>query len=393
MNISKHSLFLFSLIAYVGFSCSNSQSEEDYNASLEWEKVDSVRINYLGQLNLMDVNPDRERVLLFNQMEGIFVIADFDGQTLSTFKKTEDAPDSYGRFPLASGKFSIDGNRIHLVSNMGMFEYDIDGNLSNSLKYPREEYPSFSGRASADSEFYDLGDKTLVKAVEAWGKYKRNTPEFYDHFLLLAMIDNETGEISRFMGLEDDSIYKNGKGHDIADMMPMVDVNENKIYMIVGKDTYLNVYDLDPPYSLLQRTPLPLTGFKQNQGEDFGKVDPRMIRPDMSAGRISNVKVLGDYVILSYFEGYNDQHKEEFDLISNPQEYAEFTHRMKGKYPRKLLILDKQGNKIKETNVPNGFNETQFMVRGDHLWFMSNLNEEVEEDFWTVYKVALKAGQ
>ncbi|WP_164675176.1 hypothetical protein [Anditalea andensis] len=393
MNISKQSSFLLMLIAYLNFSCSNFQNEKEFHASLRFEKVDSVRINYLGQLNLMDINPDHKRVLLFNQMEGTFVITDFEGQTLSSFTKIADAPDSYGSFPLAAAKFSEDGQKINLVSNTGLFEYDLEGNLSNSKKFAGEKSTSFSGRSTADSEFYDLGDKTLIKAVETWGEYKRNTPEFYDHFLLLAMIDNNTGEINRFMGLEDDSIYKNGKGHDIADMMPMVDVKEDKIYIVVGKDTYLNVYDLNPPYALLQRTHLPLTDFKQNQGEDFAKVDPNMIRPDMSAGRISNVKVLDDYVIISYFQGYNDQDKEEFDLISNSQEFTAFSLRMKDKYPKYLLLLDKEGNKIKETTVPDGFNPTQFMVRDDHLWFMSNLNEEIEEDFWTVYKVALKAGQ
>jgi len=383
-------LIVFSIFL---ISCSNQQSEEDLYASLEFEKVDSVRVHYLGQLNLMDVNPEHEKVLLFNQMEGTFLITDFNGQILSTFKKTDDAPDSYGRFPLAAGKFSEDGQSISLISNMGLFTYDLEGNLESSLRYPRDESPSFAGKASADSEFFPLGSKTLIKAVEPRGEYQRNTPEFYDHFLLLAMIDNETGEINRFMGLEDDSIYKNGKGHDIADMMPMIDVADDKIFMVVGKDTYLNVYDLTPPYALLQRTALPLTNFKQNQGEDFAKVDPRMIKPDMAAGRISNIKVLRDYVILSYFEGYNDQDKEDFDMITTAQEYADFNQRMKGKYPRKLLILNKKGEKIKETNVPTGFNVSQFIVRGEHLWFMSQLNEETEEDFWTVYKVDLKAIQ
>jgi hypothetical protein len=388
-----NSFMLLTLILLMVISCSTQQSEEEYNASLEFEKMDSVRVHYLGQLNLMDVSPEHKKVLLFNQMEGTFLISDFKGNILSTFNKGADAPDSYGRFPISAGKFSQDGQRIGLVSNMGLFNYDLEGNLVSSVRFPRDESPAFAGRASADSEFYDLGDKTLIKGVEAWGKYQRNTPEFYDHFLLLALIDNQSGEIIRFMGLEDDSIYKNGMGHDIADMMPVMDVNEDKIYMIVGKDTYLNVYDLKAPHRLVQRTALPLTDFKQNQGEEFAKVDPRMIRPDMSTGRISNLKVLGDYVILSYFQGYDDQDKEAFDQIANAQEYAAFTQRTKEKYPRKLLILDKKGNKIKETNVLEGFNESQFMVRGEHLWFMSKLNEEEEEDFWTVYKVALVAGQ
>lgn len=386
-------LSLFIVLSTIFFSCTNQHSEEDLSAFLEFEKVDSVRVYYLGQLNLMDVNPEHEKVLLFNQMEGTFLVTDFDGQILSTFNKTEDAPDSYGRFPIAAGKFLEDGQKISLISNKGLFTYDLEGNLESSIRYQRDESPSFVGRSSADSEFFNLGEKTLVKGVEAWGEYKRNTPEYYDHFQLLATIDHNTGEITRFLGLEDDSIYKNGKGHDVTDMMPMIDVADEKIYMVVGKDTYLNVYDLKSPHTLLQRTALPLTDFKQNQGEDFAKVDPNMIRPDMSAGRISNIKVFGDYVILSYFEGYNEQDKEDFDMITNVEEYAAFSQRMKGKYPRKLLILDKSGEKVKETNVPTGFNETQFIVRGDHMWFMSKLNEETEEDFWTVYKMDLRAVQ
>ncbi|WP_157243411.1 hypothetical protein [Algoriphagus resistens] len=95
--------------------------------------VDSIRVNYIGTLNLMDVNPEFEMVLLFNPQNMKFVSADFDGNILGQFSKERDAPDGFGFYPMAAGKFNASRN-IQIVSASGIFEYDVSGNLLNSAK-------------------------------------------------------------------------------------------------------------------------------------------------------------------------------------------------------------------------------------------------------------------
>ncbi|WP_194775172.1 hypothetical protein [Pararhodonellum marinum] len=375
------------LVLMIVLSCGTKPSEKmDSDGKLELEVLDSVRFEYLGQLHLMDVNPEIGKVLFFDQQTRDFLVSDFEGNQLAKFNKTGDAPDSFGSFPLTAGKF-IDGSSFRILSYLGAFTYDFEGNLIHAMRYPEPVY--FPGRASAESEFFEVENKFHTVGIVPRGEYPNNIPAYYDNFELLAKIDAENGEVERVIKLEEESVFKNGNGHDVSDMIPLIQIRDEKIWMIVGKDLFLNVYDLNPPHALLQKTALPVQEFDQNPGLPMKEMDPLAIRPDMTFGRIKNMKVTDKHVIISYFRGLDELDREEFKALKTFQESQIFLESKKDKYPDHLLVLNKEGEKLTDFEIPSQLHNQQFLFREGFLWFLSRLNLEEEEDFWTVYKVDL----
>jgi hypothetical protein len=129
-SMRNTAIFLFSLLFII--SCServNKSNEKSENLTLT--KVDSIQVPYLGLLNLMDVHPQSGKVLLFDQQAGTLVVGDFEENQVTEFNKNTDAPDSYGAYPLGAGKFSEDGRSFTIISNQGIYTYDLKGNLIN----------------------------------------------------------------------------------------------------------------------------------------------------------------------------------------------------------------------------------------------------------------------
>lgn len=130
----KSNFYLFCIVIAVFFGSGSPGTNSTLeNSDLALATVDSIRVDYIGTLNLMDVNPEFEMVLLFDPQNMKFVSADFDGNILGQFSKERDAPDGFAFYPMAAGKFNASKN-IQIVSASGIFEYDIAGNLLNSTK-------------------------------------------------------------------------------------------------------------------------------------------------------------------------------------------------------------------------------------------------------------------
>src|SRR5690606_3762125 len=85
------------LIALVTGSCGKKSphAEEDKQPDLSLLVKDSIQVNYAGILILQDVDPEKEKMLLYDQQREIFLIADFKGAVLYQINKQEDSKGSY----------------------------------------------------------------------------------------------------------------------------------------------------------------------------------------------------------------------------------------------------------------------------------------------------------
>lgn len=368
-------------------SCGEKNTENITNVeNLTLTKVDSIQIPYhLGILALMDINSKSENVLLFNQQKNSLVIGDFQGNEPSEIVNEPEDPDSFGRFPLGAGKFDKEGNNFTIISNQGVYTYDLNGNLINGGKHQRENMPAFSGRASVDQEFFWVGDKILTPAT-GWGEFPRNTPEFYENYTNLAWFDTTVRNVEQFLYLDETSFFRNGKAHDIPHMMPRVAVQDQKIYLIQGVEPALNIYNIKEPYEKIKRVPINLTDYHFNQGEDFKEADPRMISFDPFTGNFENIKVTDKYILISLFPGISELDRAKYADV----DYMELISKLKKDYPNRLLVMDLEGNKLSEIEFPKEFDTRQWMVRDNYIWFLSKVNLEEEEDFVKIYKVKLE---
>ena len=376
-------IFLFSLLFII--SCServNKSNEKSENLTLT--KVDSIQVPYLGLLNLMDVHPQSGKVLLFDQQAGTLVVGDFEENQVTEFNKNTDAPDSYGAYPLGAGKFSEDGRSFTIISNQGIYTYDLKGNLINGGKHKVEKMPAFSGRPAADMEFFWVGDKILTTAAGRT-QFDRNTTEFYENYTSLAWFDTLERKVDQFFYLDETSFFRNGKAHDLSHMIPRMTADMEHIYLIQGIEPALNIHSINAPYKKITRVPLHIADYHFNQGLPFSEANPRMISPDIFSGLFENLKVTDQYILISFFPGVPELDQDKYENLF----WTELLPRLREVYPHRMLVMDKKGNLLKEIPLPAEFNTRQWLERDGYLWFLATVNLEEEEDFAKIYKVKL----
>ena len=381
--MKRHTLLFMSLLLI--FSCSERPNENNRNQEdLSLIKVDSLQIPYLGLLQLMDVNPQSGKVLLFNSQNRALVIGDFESSPPKEFNKHGDMQDSYGMFPLGAGKFSENGNNFTIISNQGVYTYDLNGNLILGGRHQVKEMPAFSGRASADAEFYWVGNRILTNGAGRT-EYPRNTPEFYENYTSFAWFDTLERKVEQFMNLDEDSFFRNGKAHDLSHIIPRMAVDQDRIYFIQGIEPALNIHSLRSPYDKIKRVELEIPDYSFNQGQDFKEADPRMISPDIYSGKFENIKVLDKYILISFFPGVPDLEQDNYKNL----EWRDIMAKTKIDYPPRMLVMDQEGKKLSEFPIPLEMDPRQWLVRDGYIWFLGAENLEEEEDFIKIYKVRL----
>lgn len=374
-------LFVFSSVI---IACSEGGSRKSTDPNeLNLVKVDSVQVDYLGMLNLMDVHPATGKLLLFNIQNSRFVLANLDGKVEREFSK-QGGPDNFGSFPLGAGKFAKDGKTFTIISNQGVYTYELDGKMTHGGRHKVSQLPAFAGRVAADMEFYWLGQRILTVG-HGRGSYPNNTTDFYENYQALVWFDTLERQVEQFMPLDQNSVFRNGKGHDLSHMTPKLAADKERIYLIQGVEPALNIHHIKSPYEKIRRVELDIPDYTFNQGEVFNKIDPRMINPDMYSGSMENIKVTDKYILISLFPGIPEADRFKFENLPWP----DFQAKTRSAYPPRMLVLDLEGNFLKALELPRELSDRQWLYRDDFLWFLAPVNLEEEEDFVKIYKVAL----
>ncbi|WP_162416032.1 hypothetical protein [Cyclobacterium roseum] len=384
--LQKIAPFSFCICVLFALSCQQEKKQESQSFSLEI--TDSIRVEYAGLLDLMDVDPARERVLLHDRQRGIIVLTDFEGNHLLKLDKQGDEKGSYGRYLWSTAQIE-DNDHISLISHMGFFEFDAEGKLASHRKF-QEDVPFFGGRAAADSELMEHEGIYYQQGLVARGQYNKTQDEYYDQFQLMVKFDPEKGSAERIIHLEEESPFRtSGKAFEVPEMSPSFTILEDKLLVIVGTDPHLNVYDIHPPHRLLKRKPISYPNYNAGEGMERAAADPNSIDSDRSAGRTYSLKAFQNYLLASYHPGYDVADRERYRSVSSPDEYSAFNKSIDGKYRPALFVMDQQGNPIQSIPIPESLDHRQFLVRDGDLWWLSRFNSEVEEDLVQIYKVEI----
>ncbi|WP_200975565.1 hypothetical protein [Echinicola sp. 20G] len=370
----KTTLLLFSLSAFFLFSCGQNSSES--NTKVETVSLvvkDSIDISYLGKLMLQDVDTKNSRLLLYDQQQRLFLITNMKGDILHQFGKQKDSKGGIN-YQYGPAKFFKEG-QVQIIGMQGFSWFDFNGELLDHKKFTNEEPPSFSARPMLAEEFALIDGKYLGKAVRARGQYSIIDPEFYDEFQLLAWFDTKEATYKRVFGLENESLFKNGMAYDVTEMMPTHTYFDNKIFIAVGVDPHLNIYQSQPPYSLLSRVPLQYSPFFQSEGEEPAKADPLAIKGPGASGHTQNLKATSKYLIIGFVSGYNPD-KE--------------TDGVRPKSSEHFYIMDHEGKMMTILDNTFDINLREFTTRNDEIWAVKKISQEVEEDFIRIYRMAIE---
>lgn len=387
-----HSLFLLLILVS---SCAERETKEpEIPTAYSLEVFDSLDLNILGDPLIVDVSPKADRFAFYDFANSEFIITESSGTILSRFSKNGDTPDSYG-FLMEFPGF-LNDTRIALVGMRGVFIYDLEGNLIKKLSHPETlagaGFMSFSGKG-VETIFLDGRQYLLSKSVRTRETFA-GEQKFYDTFRALELVDIEEEKFLEIVPFEQGSQFLDGNGYFESDYSPALEASEGKLYLALGGEQRLNVYDLSPEGAELDTiVMLDIPGFEKLP------VTPRAVFSDGSitinggTAAIRNIHIVDGKVLAHYYGGIPEENMKELEALwsSGNEEEAELMYeKIENEVKKGILILDQKTLEvIGNLDFPDGVNTSGFASGGGFLWMEKKPNEEVEEDFLRIYKMKL----
>ena len=358
------------------------------NKSISLEKLDSVRIDYLGDLYVHDLDPVSQTVLFEDRgpYSQVIVLADFDGNIINSFSKFGDMPDTYGKI-MAPFKL-LDFNSFLVYGYNGFMTYDFGGNLLSRVKLVDFEVPS-RPRNRMGYGLGKLGSRYLYidQSHPPNGDY--SDIGIYGEMYLLNWLDPETGEKEPFIQFPESSIFRNGKYFFRSAWDPVYELADGLIYVAFGLEPVIYAYEDSPPYSLVSSLPLELPEYRHFKGANSFNQDLEYFRHRFTSAFIENIKKVDGYFLVAYFPGYDNADTEMRFSNQTPEEIVVFNERMREKYPYRIAILDSLGSLVNDF-VPGRLDPRSMLVQNGQLWMQELSDEEVERDYFRLFRVGLR---
>jgi hypothetical protein len=388
-------LLLYLIVIIIFCSCADpKKGDQEILTNYSFEIIDSLDLNILGDPLIVDVSPKADRFAFYDFAGSEFIITDSSGNITSRFSKKGDTPDSYG-FLMEFPGF-VNENQLALSAMKGIFIYDLEGNMIKKLTHPESlagaGFMSFSGKG-VETVLLDGKQYLLSKSVRTRDTFA-GEQRFYDTFRALELIDIEEEKFIEIVPFEQGSQFLDGNGYFESDYAPALEATEGKLYIALGGEQRLNVYDLSSEGAKLDTVViLDIPG--------FGKL-PVTPRTEFSDGSITikggtpairNIHIVDGKILAHYYGGIPEEKMKELEALwgSGSEEEAEILYKkIESEVNKGVLILDQKTlDVIGNLGFPKGVNVVGFASGGGFLWMEKAPNEEEEEDFLRIYKVKL----
>jgi hypothetical protein len=388
----KNFLLLFILIEI--YSC-NPKSEslrinqDQENKKIVLEKMDSIKIDFLGNPNVHDIHPQSKTVLFVHNYllfsEDIH-LANFKGLVFSSFSKTGDKPDTY--LSLMSTLRILDENTFLANGYNGFMTYNFEGELISHVKHIDFQIPNYSPL---------LMGHGMEKMEEKYLYINQDSPEdndysnknIYNDMYLLDLLDPTTGEKERIIKFPESSIFKSGKHFFRNAWDPVFHIENKKIHVAFGLEPVIYTFNAYPPYGLDSVLPIDLKNYNYFKGADEYSENVSFFGLRFTSGMILNIKKYQDFFLVAYFPGYDELDTQTNFENKSQEEAKDFRERMQKKYPPRIAIVDSLGNVINDF-VPKNLEPSSMLMRDGQLWMMEKPDEEVERDYFRLFRVGLK---
>ncbi|PZX50199.1 hypothetical protein [Algoriphagus chordae] len=379
------------------FSCSSSDKVEqdiDTTLSYEWQLVDSLDLEILGNPMLTDVNSEGSKLMFFDSPSKEIITTDDQGEIIHAFSKEEDTPDAYG-FKLESPGFYGE-NQITVYGMNGLFIYDLDGTMQHKISHPE----SLGGASSMNfigksTETVKFGNQVylLPKSVRPRNSFP-GQQEFYDSYRAVELVDVQAEYMTEMIPFETGSHFLNGKGYIESDYSAAYEAKDGKLYFVHGGDPQLYVYTLSPEEAKLDTViQLDIPGFIIPEGKDRAEFQEGHVEIRGGSASIRNIHILDNLLLLNYYSGRDPQQSKEAEalwLAGKEDEARALYQKIEEETPKGNLIYNLTDlSYLGNVSVPDKTGGRTYASGGGYAWFQKLPDPDVEEDFLRIYKMKL----
>lgn len=243
--MKKFSLIILVATLLFGFySCGGSSSNSEKDIEFKFVKVDSLVIDILKTVHILDYHHEKELYLIIPQMsmEGRFIIIDKEGQIVAENTLAE-GPDAFG---LVTARVGFVGDEIMVVTDGKTFVYDLNLKVQRSfpfeqgirfrlINFTRDNLSTFKTEDGAISALVNMNDAFLQT-------YPVN---YFDTLNMVHLQNVKTGEINKGGNIDESSAFKQGVFIPFMDNpIYFSDLKSTTVSSIMYGDSIL--YQIDP---------------------------------------------------------------------------------------------------------------------------------------------------
>ncbi len=375
------SWILFQILLINGLiSCGPSARDNASFPSYALEIVDSVQVDFIGNLQLVAVYAEKDLFLFLEFRQKKLILTDRRGEILSSFDQPSDSPISYGNIACAA---TFVGDSIVVLGPQKLVMYDLD------FKYIRSHPKPYAGKGMIYSGYdhlqkANINDDTKLVAFTGGPQHEAATNQkaYYIHFNTLDLIHLDSGEFSPIVPLHPNSRYFQGAAFNM--IRPMFQVNENLIQFVFATDTLFHTYDLSLPEKQFSVEGIPFDHFILNPGYPIGGQED-YDTPKPKEAVIEGYFNINKKDLILYRSGLSLEDTPARGTASR-EEWMEINATLN---PLKFLVRESKGVYSKVGYCPRLFTPTQVDEKG-RLWAHQHVEYlENEPDFFTIYQVEL----
>ncbi|MCH7401032.1 hypothetical protein ACFOUP_02000 [Belliella kenyensis] len=380
----KVNRFLIPIYALSLLSCNSSQNhtEDNNTQKVSLVKQDSIHINYLGNPSVHDINPKTGTILFVNSEETkeTIHVANFDGEVEFSYPKFGDMPDTYG---ILFAPLKIIGVNEFLAYGInGLLSYDFTGKNISKTRISEIHPYNFARRSMG----YAIGEieEHYIYIDQGSRSADYSDLKIYEEVHTMIIIHKSTGEKTPIIKIPSSSLYRNGQFFHRDDWAPIFEITDENLMVIFGGEPRIYFFDKIYPFDLIKYIDLSLPNYNYFQGDP--QFNPDSFRRWFSSGQIHTITYFEDHFVVGYFPGYDSQDQIESMENKSPEEARAFGTRMREKYLDRVAIFDSTGELLFDF-APEDYHPRSIIQRDGSLWAMQKENQDVELDYFGIFKI------
>ena len=369
---------LFITVLCISFySCSSDQTAGVYALpEYEFEIIDSIQVDHLGTLILLDVHEEKGLFLFSCEENNHLFLTNKSGEIISTFDEPADSPSAFGSH---TGAGTFLGDQIVIMGLPRFGIYDLDFNFLRGFKMPY--FPSGMFYLSFDHlqpVMKGGKQKLLAFSGAAQTETPPNQQEYYQEYNTFDLIDVDSGTFTPVVPFHPQSRFLSGEAFRF--IAPSYQAHE--VSFVHKRDTLLYSYSFDRPDAFAAKR-IPFDTFIMNKGFPMSG-EPDYETPTDREGMIHSYFKVGDLHLISYQSGIKLENLPDRSL-----DKESFSNELTRLNPMKWVVMDDSGNHSTPQVMDRKFNLSRTDSEGN-LWAAQNIYVlEEEPDLVTYYKLKL----
>jgi hypothetical protein len=381
------------VLTFLQISLKSCKQPSEETSASNWSLVlvDSLQVDHLGEMMLLDISPNHELFLIADYQKNTYFLIDKKGEKISEINKSGDQPDTFG-FAFSEMTF-WDDQTIYVIGSKGLKWYDFEGNETKFVPFnPDYQLKGILRNTGGGPILFEDRGNTKIFYRGGAVKGKRTESGYLEKIKGGTLIDPETFDLEHLFPLEKDSRFFDGKYYDDGDLYSRLAVGKDFIYLTFDANPVLYAYEKIYPFKLSFKKNLKLINVNPSEGMPVEFIDYDVYL-DASKGGLRNLQVDDDFVYLMYFEGIPKERLAEIEQLYEIDELkadaayeAEVTKREK-----RIKVFTLDGDELADIQLPQFLDSYWgFIAKDGFLYFNKAANSEIEEDFYTLYKLQLE---